>query len=333
MAIGYDPGTYHLVVARRNTEGKVECNKQVNAFVEIPLDDPFTYNMLEKNKVPLINRGTHAFAVGDKAVSIARTFNSLLRRPMKSGCVNPFEKDSFNVLGTMIHKMMGEIANDGESLVYSIPADAINQETDIAHHREVLKMIFDKYSVNGKKVHAYPINEGLALVYAELQDKFMTGFGISFGAGMTNLCFANQSRPVFQFSIVNAGDWIDQQAAKASATTETIVNKEKEKINLLADPKNEIERAIQIQYRIMISNTVKGIKEGIEKVGRNRLPDEPVDFVLSGGTSSPPGFDVLFKQAVAEQGLPVPIGEIKHPMDHLYAVARGCLEAAEASEI
>ena len=331
--IAFDVGTYNLVTARRK-ENKIEYKKQVNAFIRIPLDDPFTFKMLKKSGVPLIERSpTEAFAIGDKAVSIARAFSDTpLRRPMKSGCINPQEKDGFSILATMIHSMIGEIEHDGDTLVYCIPADAINEETDAQYHKEVLKSIFDKYSMNGKKLNSYPINEGLALVYAELQDKFMTGCGVSIGGGMSNICFAVQSRPVFQFSIVNAGDFIDRQAAKASASTEAIVNKMKEGINLLTDPKNEIERAIQMQYRIVIQNTVKGIKNGLEKVGTNKLPSEPVDFVLGGGSSSPPGFDILFKQAITEQKLPILIGEIRNPSDHLLSVCRGCLVAAETSE-
>ena len=148
---------------------------------------------------------------------------------------------------------------------------------------------------------------------------------------MTNLCFTNRSRPAFQFSLVNCGDWIDRQAAKAAAVTEVLINREKEKINLLADPKSEVERAIQTQYRILIRNTVKGIKDGLENV-KNKIPDEELDIVLAGGTASPPGFDVLFRHAVNDIGLPVEVGKIKRPSDHMYAVARGCLEAAEAAE-
>jgi len=332
MAIGFDTGTYNLIRARRGEDGKVECVKEVNAFIRIPLEDPYTYKMLEKSEVPLIERKDHAFAVGERAVGLARTFGDTeLRRPMSAGCLNPKEKDGYSILATMIHSMIGDIGKDGEMLCYSIPANAINKETDVEYHQEVLKQIFGKYSVNGNKVQPYPINEGRALIYAELQDKFLTGIGISFGAGMTNLCFTNRSRPAFQFSLVNCGDWIDRQAAKAAAVTEVLINREKEKINLLADPKSEVERAIQTQYRILIRNTVKGIKDGLENV-KNKIPDEELDIVLAGGTASPPGFDVLFRHAVNDIGLPVEVGKIKRPSDHMYAVARGCLEAAEAAE-
>jgi hypothetical protein len=208
----------------------------------------------------------------------------------------------------------------------------LNEETDIDYHREVLKQIFEKYEFNGKKVLPYPINEGLALVYAELQHKHLTGIGISFGAGMVNLCFANRSMPVFQFSLVNSGDWIDSQAARASAVSPTRINRDKEKVDLLATPKDEIERAIITQYHIMIRKTIKGIKRGLETTSDKIPTDEPIDIILGGGAASPPGFEKVVKDAIADIGFPCEVGEVRRPSDHLYAVVRGCLEAAEAAE-
>jgi len=332
--IGFDCGTYNLICAKKNSDGEIEIVKEVNAFIEIPLEDRFTFNMMKKHgDVPLIEGQKTAWACGEKAMSIARTFGDMeLRRPMRHGCVNPKEKRAYNILATMIHSMVGEVRYDGEVLCYSTPANALNEETDIEYHREVLKQIFEKYEYNGKKVRPYPINEGLALVYAELQHKFLTGIGISFGAGMVNLCFANRSIPVFQFSLVNSGDWIDTQAAKAAAVSPTQINREKEKINLLATPKDEIDRAIITQYNIMIRKTVKGIKRGLEKTSDKIPSDEPIDIILAGGAASPPGFDKLVTDAINEIGFPCEIGKIKRPSDHLYAVAKGCLEAAEAVE-
>lgn len=334
MGLGFDAGTYNLVKAARGEDDKVEIVRQVNAFIEIGLEDPFTFKMLKNiAKVPLVERNNKAYAMGEEAVSIARAFGTIeLRRPMKDGCVNPSEKDGFGILATMIHGMIGEVKKNNEVLCYTIPANALNNETDADYHSEVLKQIFEKYSMNGKKLRAYPINEALALVYAELQHKFLTGVGISLGAGMINVCYANRSIPVFQFSIVNSGDWIDKQAAKAAAVSTTVINREKEKVDLMVPPTSEIERAIQTQYRILIRNTVKGIKEGFEKAGNKAQSDHPVDIVIAGGTSSPNGFDQLFKEAISEIGFPIEVGEIKRPKDNLYAVARGCLAAAEAAE-
>jgi len=180
-------------------------------------------------------------------------------------------------------------------------------------------------------VEAHPINEGLALVYAELAEKAYTGIGISFGAGMVNLCFSIFGAPVFQFSLVNSGDWIDRMAARATGETPTYINKEKMKVDLTKDSDSLVQQAIKAQYEIMVQKTVTGIKKGLVEAGNKARADHPIDIVISGGTSSPKGFDDLFKKTITSTDMPVEVGEIIRPKDPLYSVARGCLIAAEAA--
>ena len=149
------------------------------------------------------------------------------------------------------------------------------------------------------------------------------------GAGMINVCFAMFGAPVFTFSIVNSGDWIDKQAAKATGESSAFINKEKTKIDLNKEPTNLIERAIQTQYRLMIENTVKGIKDGFANTDKKVHLDAPVDFIVTGGTSSPNGFDKLFEKVLKEVNLPIKIGNVIRPKDPLFSVAKGTLIAAE----
>ena len=189
----------------------------------------------------------------------------------------------------MIHSLLEGVKKDKEVLFYSVPANAINVETDANYHQKILQSIFSAFkSDEGFKVDAHPIGEGLALVYAELGKKAYTGIGISFGAGMVNLCFSMFGNPVFQFALVNSGDWIDKMAAKATGESPTYINKEKHKIDLTKTPSTLVERAIQTQYRIMIEATVKGIKDGLSQASKTVRADQPVDVIIAGGTSSPP---------------------------------------------
>jgi actin-related protein len=326
---GVDCGTYNLICSKRGENGEVKSRKEVNAFLEIPLDNRFTFNMMKKAKVPLIERENVAYVVGESAVSLAYTLQLELKRPMKDGCLNPQEKDAFRILSIMIHSLIGEAAQDKEVLYYSVPANAVNKETDADYHQKVLEDVFKKYKVNNKTVQAFPINEGLALVFAELSHKNYTGIGASFGAGMINLCYSIFSQPVFSMSSVDSGDWIDRMAAKATGESAVVINKEKTKVDLLKSPSNIIERAIQSQYKILIEKTIQTIKKAIADSTTKVKAQEPLDIVIAGGTSSPPGFIELFKEVLNQSQFPLPIGEIIKPKDHLYAVARGCLIAAE----
>jgi hypothetical protein len=147
---------------------------------------------------------------------------------------------------------------------------------------------------------------------------------------MVNVAFSLFGAPVFTFALVNSGDWIDKMAAKATGESIAFINKTKTKIDLGKEPTNLVERAIKTQYELMIEKTVIGIKKGLENnKEKNAKLDAPVDFVVAGGTASPPGFDTLFEKLLREAKLPVEIGRVVRPADPLFAVARGCLIAAE----
>lgn len=152
------------------------------------------------------------------------------------------------------------------------------------------------------------------------------------GAGMVNICYAMYGAPIFQFSIVNSGDWIDKMASKAiGEETTTYVNREKVHADLtLENPDTLVQRAIKTQYEIMIQHTVAGIKKGIEEAGNKARSEKPIDVVVAGGTSMPKGFDVLFRKVLEQAKITnFNLGEVIRPQDPLYSVARGCLIAAE----
>ena len=339
LSIGADVGTYNLVVARRRggaddeKKNDVVHKREINAFLSIPLSDDYVFNMLKESKVPLIERKDVAYALGEAAVKMAYAMPQIdLRRPMSDGCLNPKEKDSMDIMKVMTHSLIGDIKQNAV-LYYSVPANAINDETDADYHSQILEAIFKSYkSSDGYTVDPHPINEGLALVFAELANKQYTGIGASFGAGMVNVCFSVFSQPVFQFSVVNSGDWIDKMAAKATGENITYINQVKKDVDLVKPPENMVERAIQTQYKLMIMNTIKNIKKGLSEANKKARTGEPIDFIISGGTASLAGFDTMFTEIIKDADLPIDIGKIIRPKDPLYSVARGCLIAAENSQ-
>jgi actin-like ATPase involved in cell morphogenesis len=150
------------------------------------------------------------------------------------------------------------------------------------------------------------------------------------GAGMVNVSMGIHGAPVFNFSLVNSGDWIDKQASRAiGEETTSFINKEKMKVDLTQESDEFVQRAIKAQYEIMIRKTIQGIKKGLEQAGNKARTSDPIDIVVSGGTSSPKGFPQMFKKQLDEVVLPIKVGNIIRPKDPLYSVARGCLIAAE----
>lgn len=334
--LGFDFGTYNLVVAEPQGEGW-EYRHQMNAFIQMPLADRAVFNMMKMAKVPLVEKhgDNTAYALGKSAVSMAHTMTGVqLRRPMKDGCVNPGEVDAQQILNLLAHNLIGEIKEDNTVVYYSVPANAINTDTDADYHEKVLEGILKAYrSKEGYKLDPRPINEALALVYSELGDKAFTGAAVSCGAGMVNVCVAVFGAPVLTFAIVNSGDWIDKQASKAiGEETTNYVNREKMKTDLTVDSPELVQRAIKAQYEIMIQRTVSEIKKGLEGTGGKIRTDEPLDFVVAGGTSMPKGFPELFEKSLSEAGLGVQVGRVFRPSEPLYAVAKGCCIAAQNSQ-
>ena len=79
----------------------------------------------------------------------------------------------------------------------------------------------------------------------------------------------------------------------------------------------------------MIEKTVKSIKDGLSESDKKTRTDKPIDIVIAGGTSSPPGFETLFAEILQQAKLPLAMDKIVRPNDPLYSVDRGCLIAAE----
>jgi actin-related protein len=341
MSIAVDCGTYNLVACTRDENNGFKKKREVNAFVQLSLEDNFLFNIMRSKNVPILEekrkdgqKSKVGYLLGESAISMALALNQIeLKRPMRSGCVNPKESNAFEILKVMIHSLLeGMVKHDKEILYYTIPAEALNEKTNVEYHSKILELIFKAFeSSEGYKVTPNPINEGLALVYAELEAKNYTGFSASFGSGMVNVCFALFGVPVFSFALVNSGDWIDETCADATGESIAFINRAKTEISLVNSPTNLIERAIQTQYKTMIEKTVAGIKKGLENSSKKARVDQDVDFVIAGGTSMPEGFDTLFKEIIMKTELPIKIGNIVRPPDPLYSVSRGALLAAEAA--
>lgn len=330
MACGIDVGSYNLVFARRDEEGNIKLKEEVNAFLEIPLENRFTFNMLKKAKdVRLIERENVAYVVGESAVNLAYSLRLELRRAMRDGCLNPKEKDAYKILSIMIFSLIGEVKQDKEILYYSVPGETINEKTNAKFHQKTLDDIMKKYKINGKIVDAYPINEGLAVVFSELEDKQYTGIGVSMGSGQCNICYSKWTQPVFQFGHVNSGDWIDETVAKLTNENVTVINQEKKKVDLLKAPTTALERAVQLQYRILIEQVVSSIKKKLEENETKVKSEDPIDFALAGGVACINGFEKVFEEVVKDSKLNIIVGEIKKAKDPLKSVAVGALIAAE----
>ena len=173
------------------------------------------------------------------------------------------------------------------------------------------------------------VNEGMAVVFAELEKENFSGIGISCGGGMCNVALAFMSIPVMTYSIAKAGDYIDRSAASVTGEVATRIRMIKdESLDLSSAPETKHESALQIYYDDVILSLVESLRSALSETRNMPGMEKPVPIVLSGGTASPNGFLEKFQQAVEREKFPLAISEIRMAKDPLTTTARGCLIAA-----
>ena len=318
---GLDVGTSRIVVAR-HAEGGHEFEQQLNALVQIP-HSRITVSMLKKKGIPHRVDGDICYTFGNGSEQFANMVDGDSRRPMNSGLLNPDEPKSLEMIEEALKKMCGE-AESGEKICFSVPAAPAERANDLTFHQNTVRQMLESL---GYKVMS--LNEGLAVVFAELEDEGFTGVGVSFGGGMCNVSIAYLGMPALSFCTVRAGDYIDLSTASVTSETPTSVRLYKESgFTLNGLSQNSLDQALAVYYGDMI----RGMAERLEKeVARTKkLPrfDEPIPVAVSGGSVQARGFKKEFEKALKNIKLPFEISEIKLAKDPFNSTAKGALMAA-----
>ena len=335
MAKGLDCGTSFYIAA---TEDKIK--KQRNAFLTVDGQVSQVKRMLKRQGIPFVEKAGKVHIVGQHAFNYAQIFSTAeLKRPMKSGLLNPTEKDALPVLNAIIGELLGD-AVDGETCVYCIPSKPIDVQREVSYHEDVLRTIIEQYGYSVKK-----IEEAVAIGYEGLVDTQLTGVAISMGAGMCNIAVMYQGMTALSFSVSRGGDWVDENVSMDTGVSQAKVTSIKENSNTLdlssANYQNIYEEdtdeanvliAIRSYYGALVNYLLTNLKvqfEGVENVPN--FPD-PVPIVIGGGTSLVKGFLDVFNEQFDQNEFPIPISEIIHIEDAHTAVARGCLSEAQLIE-
>jgi actin-like ATPase involved in cell morphogenesis len=323
MAKGLDVGTMNILSAKQELDETVFV-QQRNSFVEIDYSD-MAEQMLSRSEVLHIRKDDKVYVVGDDALNFANIFNKETRRPMQHGILSSEEASAIPMIRLITEQVVGEPQVPGERLYYSSPADPIDSELSTLYHEKTLESMLGDMDYDPE-----PINEGMAVIYSELADHNFTGLGVSFGAGMTNVCLAYYAVPVMKFSIARGGDWIDKQAAQATGTPVDKVTSIKEddfKLDFKTDV-GGVEGALAIYYENLLSYVIENIARETDEEDVEEGLDVPV--VVTGGTSSPDGFEKLFEDHLAESTLPFSVSSVRRADEPMYSVARGALVAARS---
>jgi len=325
MPKGLDVGTMNLLSAQQDGNETVFV-QQRNSFVEIDYSD-MAEQMLSRSDVLHIKKGDQVYIVGDDALNFANIFNEETRRPMEAGILSSDEKSAIPMIKLITEQVVGEPQRPNERLFFSVPADPIDADTSTLYHQKTVESLLGDMGYDPE-----PINEGMAVIYSELANREFTGLGVSFGAGMTNVCLAYYAVPVMKFSIARGGDWIDEKAAQATGTPVdkvTSIKEEDFRLDFETDV-GGIEGALSIYYDNLLDYVIEKIIEEVDDEDIEEGLDVPV--VVTGGTSSPDGFENLFAERLGEAPIPFSVRDVSRANNPMYSVAQGALVAARSEE-
>jgi len=322
-ALGLDVGTSRLVLASGAAD-HVKAKAELNAFIAVPYSK-FTESILKQNKVSYqLNGGSTLQVYGNEAARFANVFNTEVRRPMNGGTLNPAEEYSMSVMQAIIQQLVRKTKN-GETMRFSVPGALRNEGSpNLVYHEAMLRDLLNSMGYNAKG-----INEGLAVVFAELEKENFSGIGVSCGGGMCNIALAFMSIPVMTFSMNKAGDYIDRNVGAVTGELPTRIRLIKEEsLDLSRAPQNKYESALHIYYDDVVLSLAESLRSSLAEAKNLPRIDKPIPIVLSGGTAKPKGFLEKFQQAIERDSFPLEISEIRMAEDPLTATARGCLIAA-----
>ena len=334
-AIGVDIGTGFISCAERDAD-QIKFRKIRDAFFKLNPSkflegaaNQFGENMLKNSGAHYVKVDSIIYVLGDDAFRFASLFHQECLRPMSKGVLNPKQPVSNLMVSELVKAIAGRPTNEDDVLYYCVPAEPIDADYDVEYHKQILHGVFEDLGYKNINV----MTEGLAIIYSELADTQYTGIGMSFGAGMCNIVYSFMGMPVFSFSLSRGGDWIDAHAAQHTDETHNVVTTIKEKAGFsLYDSTNGIQKAISVYYESLLSYVVEQFKELYERTPKKQLPNVTMEMplVIAGGTSLVVGFVERLRELIADD-FPVPISEIRHAQQPLFAVSNGLYQAAKLS--
>lgn len=318
-AVGLDVGTSRIVLAQRPDQD-FRFESQLNAFVTLP-HSKITESVLERENIPYTALAGEIVVHGNHSEKFAGLLNAEIRRPMSQGVLDPKEPESLRMLREIVKTMLGSGNPENRKLCFTVPAAPLGAENSLTYHETTIRQILRDLGYQPES-----INEGLAVIYAELESSNYTGVGISCGGGLCNVCLAYLSVPILSFSIPKAGDFIDLSASSVTGERANRIRLTKEDSfhfnGFFAD---KVHQVIGVYYDDMIQALVCALTEAFARAKNLPTFNRPVPMVLSGGTAMPPGFRDRFEKLLRAQDFPIAISEIRLAQHPLNSTAKGAL--------
>lgn len=325
---GLDLGTNMIVASFLNEDGKQVFKKQRDALYTIIPKSEINKNSikmaLEKRGASFITEGDIFTVIGEDALKIAIERNSVAERPMRKGVLSAKQKNALPMLKLIIESLIGKGVK-GDKVVFSCPANPIDNNFNITYHVEMFKTYLNELGYE-----AYPINEAFSIAISELIDEALTGITISWGAGQTNIAVIHQGDVLVEFSLAKAGDFIDESVGLALDLPSSMIQLEKEIGGVdLFNPKGKIQEAVGVYYSSLINYVFNNVAYELNR-RKKELPifREPIQVIVSGGLTLAKGFVKKVGMCMKNVDFPIKIKGIRRAENPLFCVANGCFLAS-----
>ncbi|MEO5351199.1 MAG: hypothetical protein H7836_16380 [Magnetococcus sp. YQC-3] len=321
--VGLDVGTMNLVCASLNTTGKVDITTLRNVFLTV---DKTHLGEMDLSKISHARIDDSIFILSNDAYNFANIFGYRINRSMQKGMISPEDINSADVLAVMIRELIGLEEGEPGKCVFSVPGDPINTRSNVLYHQNIISRIVSEIGYTPE-----PLNEAVAIIYAECADTDFSGISISFGAGLTNVAVVYKSIPVLEFALNRGGDWIDDNVAMAVGTIPNRVVAIKEKdfdINRFDSGRKKerkVREALGYYYTNLIHFVVKSALKELDRRDLDLGFPDSIPLVISGGTSLAGGFLDLVREQVQQEEWPLALSTVRYASDPLSCVAQGCL--------
>ncbi|MBF0161282.1 MAG: hypothetical protein HQL88_03250 [Magnetococcales bacterium] len=322
--VGLDVGTMNLVCASINQTGKVDVSTLRNVFLTVDKTD---LGEMDLSKISHARIDDSVFILANDAYNFANIFGYRINRSMQKGMISPEDINSADVLSIMIRELISpEGGGRPGKCVFSVPGDPINTRSNVLYHQNIIARIVSEIGFTPE-----PLNEAVAIVYAECADTDFSGISISFGAGLTNVAVVYKSIPVLEFALNRGGDWIDDNVALAVGTIPNRVVAIKEKdfdINRFDSGRKKerkVREALGYYYTNLIHFVVKSTVKELDRRDLDLGFPDSIPLIISGGTSLAGGFLDLVREQVQKEEWPLALSTVRYASDPLSCVAQGCL--------
>lgn len=320
--IGIDIGTTCIVIAE-GREKAIHSIKQTRFSTPFPIAS-YTKSVLIEHEVPYFELSNFEYLQGYATEMISNSFHGDPQWQYSKD----FEKgqEGLSLIEGILQNLLGRPKIPAVPLYFSVPGELIDGGNNLLYHTGIIQAY-----LSGLGYSAKPVNEGLAVVMAELADNNFTGVGVSIGGSMCHVCLAYLSIPVVSFSIQKAGNYIDKQVSACTGELLYNVTATKENnFNLLAKPADHVDRALRIYYHDVVKTVVEGMKSMFRKVD---LPiNGPIPIVFSGGVMKTEGLLAAFDKALKSTKLAVEFSRVQQANDPATSVVRGALVKAMVEE-